>query len=305
MRSVLFSLLFLASVGQAQPLASHSVGSLLEVRLDQVHPTQAVVGFDEIYSKLGNIAANRTVLFDEYCSSNGQGKAAKVPEAASVQDPSSFQCESAVGTHPEDMKSVAIGPGDQLYLTDGHHSFTLLWEQPGAGPGLKMWVKIVADYSDSATPAAFWQRMQAAHKVWLKDGKGQPIQAGQLPSQLGLENLQNDPYRSLVAFVKKAAYDKPMSAQVAPEFLEFYWGDWLRPQLPLATLDLSSVDGYRAALVAVGKLMVSAGASTPIDNGFTAEQLGGMAKFKEKALDKNMTEKVTVAVAYKSKLAPR
>lgn len=306
MRSVLFCLLLpWAFAAHAQAMASHPVGSLIEVRLDQVHPTQAVVGFDEIYSKLGSIAADRSVLFDEYCNSNGQGKAAQVPSAANIQNPASFKCNSAVGTHPEDMKSVAVGPGDQLYLTDGHHSFTLLWEQPGAGPSLKMWVRVVADYSDSATPAAFWQRMQAAHKVWLKDGNGQPLQAGQLPARLGLKNLQNDPYRSLVGFLRKAAYSKSQSAEVAPEFLEFYWGDWLRPQLPLAALDLNSVDGYRSALLAAGKLMVAAGASTTIDNGFTAEQLGGMAKLKEKALEKNITEKVAAAVAYKSTLTGR
>lgn len=35
-------------------------------------------------------------------------------------------------------------------------------------------------------------------------------------------------YILLGSFTRKVGYDKPHSGDVAPEFLEFYWGNWLR-----------------------------------------------------------------------------
>ena len=38
-----------------------------------------------------------------------------------------------------------------------------------------MWVKVDANYSDTGTAAAFWQRMVDERKAWLRDGQNQPI----------------------------------------------------------------------------------------------------------------------------------
>ena len=160
------------------------------------------------------------------------------------------------------MKTVVIGPEGRLYLTDGHHTFTTLSEQPEGGATLPMWVKVTDNFSDSPDLASFWRRMQAARKVWLNDGQGQAITPEQIPAQLGLATLDDDPYRALVYFTREVAYDKPRSGDVAPEFLEFYWGNWLREQLNLSDYDLRDKGDYRDAIgeaAIVGKQQQTAG----------------------------------------------
>lgn len=297
----LLSLLLCLCAVQAQALSTHKPGDLVEVSLDQLHPTQAVVGFDQVYYKLGRFADQRSKLFDEYCETNGQGESAKVPADADLLRPASFACQDPVGTHPEDMKTAVIGPAGQLYLTDGHHTFTTLWEQPGVGAQLKMWVKVTDDFSDTPNSTAFWQRMQKAHKVWLKDGNGQSINATQLPEHLGLKNLQNDPYRSLVYFTRDAAYAKPDSTAITPEFLEFYWGDWLRGELNISRFDLGDRRGYREALESASNKIVNLAPSDKVgDSGFTAKQLGAFSFVKRKVLHKTISEKLPYVLDYKA-----
>ncbi|MEB0043243.1 ParB/Srx family N-terminal domain-containing protein [Pseudomonas sp. MH10] len=286
---------------QAQALSTHKPGELVEVSLDQLHPTQAVIGFDQIYYKLGRFAEQRSKLFDEYCETNGQGDSSRVNTASNLLDLASFDCQSPVGTHSKGMKTVVMGPGGAFYLTDGHHTFSTLWDQPGAGPQLKMWVKVTDDFSDSADSATFWTRMQHAHKTWLKDGNGQSINPSQLPEHLGLKNMQNDPFRSLVYFTRGASFGKPSSAGVTPEFLEFYWGSWLRAQLDIAPFDLGERSGYRKALQAASALMVALpGTALVGDSGFNARQLGGYSSVNSKALRKTVHDKLPYVIAYKA-----
>lgn len=297
------ALLFSLSATQALALAKTDAGAVIQVSLEQLHPTQTVVGYDQIYYNLGRFARHPDKLFDEYCQSNGQGGARHVPKDADLLHPDSFECDGKVGAHPKEMKTVVIGPGGQLYLTDGHHTFTTLWEQPGAGPQLKMWVRVSADYSDSPDLATFWQRMNKAHRVWLKDGNGQQIKAQQLPEHLGLQNLQNDPLRSLVYFVRGAAYGRPSSKGAAPEFLEFYWADWLRPQVNLARFDLGKRRDYHRALTTVGKLMTSLNANAKVGNsGLTVLQLGGQGLLDSEVLDETVARKLPVMLDYKAGL---
>lgn len=278
-------------------------GELIQVPLQQLHPTQAVVGYDQIYYKLGRFQAEPNKLFDEYCETNGQGEAAGVPAGAQVNDPQSFECQQAVGTYPGEMKTVVVGPGGQLYLTDGHHTLTVFWEQPGAGPAQQMWLRVTDNFSDSPDLAAFWQRMREQRKVWLQDGNGQPVSVDALPAQLGLSALGNDPYRALVYFTREAAYDKPRSGSIAPEFLEFYWGQWLRGQLDLNRYDLTDKGDYRDALLAASRLMVAQPADQPLGNsGFTAQQLGGYPAIDRKELGKTTQRKLPHVVKYKQGL---
>ncbi|MFI8744634.1 ParB/Srx family N-terminal domain-containing protein [Pseudomonas sp. NPDC077186] len=275
-------------------------GELLQVRLEQLHPTQAAVGHDQIHYKLARFASEPQKLFDEYCEANGQGESSRVPKGADLHRPDSFACQGEVGSRAGEMKTVVVGPGGQLFLTDGHHTFTSLWEQPGAGAQLRMWVKVTDNFSDSADLAAFWQRMQAARKVWLRDGAGQPLQPRQLPAQLGLANLGDDPYRALVYFTREVAYDKPRSGEVAPEFLEFYWGNWLRERLDLSRFDLRERGGYRDAVQAAAELMVALPAEERVgDSGFMARELGGYAAIDRKELNKVASRKLSLLVGYK------
>ena len=288
---------------QAQAFSTPQPGQVIEVALEQLHPTQAVVGFDQIYYSLGLFADKPAKVFDEYCETNGQGEAGKVPDKADLHQPDSFTCKDPVGTHPEDMKTVVVGPAGQLYLTDGHHSFTTLWEVPGGGPRLNMWVKVTDDFSDSPDLATFWQRMEAARKVWLKDNRGQALPAEQLPAHLGFKNLQDDTFRSLVYFTRKAAYGKPNEGAIAPEFLEFYWGNWLRTQIDLGQYNLNKKGGYKGAIEAVAKRMVSLAPGAMVgDSGFTARQLGGMTQLDRDELEKTFDKKVPYVIDYRKSL---
>lgn len=295
------ALLLCGVVAQAQAFSTPKPGQVIEVALEQLHPTQAVVGFDQIYYSLGLFADKPAKAFDEYCETNGQGEAATVPKGADLHKPSSFTCKDPVGTHPDDMKTVVVGPGGQLYLTDGHHSFTTLWEVPGGGPRLKMWVKVTDDFSSSPTMASFWQRMEAARKVWLKDNQGQALPPEQLPAHLGFKNLQDDTFRSLVYFTRKAAYGKPNAGEIAPEFLEFYWGNWLRTQIDPGAFNLNKKGGYKDAIEAVAKRMVSLAPGSQVgDSGFTAHQLGGMTKLDRDELEKTFDKKVPYVIDYRN-----
>ncbi|WP_455824457.1 ParB/Srx family N-terminal domain-containing protein [Pseudomonas graminis] len=294
------ALLLCVLTAQAQAFSTPKPGQVIEVALDHLHPTQAVVGFDQIYYSLGLFADKPEKIFDEYCETNGQGKADKVPKKADLRRPDSFTCKDPLGTHPEDMKTVVVGLAGQLYLTDGHHSFTTLWEAPGAGPQLKMWVRVTDDFSNSPDLATFWQRMQAARKVWLKDNQGQTLTPNELPAQLGFKHLQDDRFRSLVYFTRKAAYDKPDDGAVAPEFLEFYWGNWLRTQIDLSQYNLNKKGGYKDAIEAVAKRMVSLAPGSQVgDSGFTAHQLGGMTQLDRDELEKTFDKKVPYVIDYR------
>jgi len=301
LQSGLLALLLCVVTAQVQAFSTPKPGQVIDVALEQLHPTQAVIGFDQIYYKLGLFAGSRSKLFDEYCETNGQGKADKVPKKADLQKPDSFTCKDPVGTHPADMKTVVVGPAGQLYLTDGHHTFSSFWEQPGAGAKLKMWVRVTDDFSDSPNLATFWQRMEQGRKVWLKDSQGKTIAPTQIPAHLGFKDLEDDTFRSLVYFARKASYGKPTSEAVVPEFLEFYWGGWLRSQIDLTAFNLNKKGGYSDAIEAVAKLMVTLAPGAPVgDSGFTAQQLGGFTSLNRKELEKTFEEKVPYVIDYRN-----
>lgn len=294
------ALLLALACTQALAFTGPKPGDVVEVSLEQVHPTQAVIGFDQVYYKLERFAKDRQKLFDEICETNGQDEAKAIKPDADPLKPDSYTCKDEPNAHPDKMKTVVVGPGGQFYLTDGHHTFSTLWEQPGAGPQMKMKVLITDDFSDSADMPAFWARMEKARKVWLKDGNGQAISPAQLPAHVGLQAMHNDILRSIVYFVRGAAYDKPKSGKVSPEFLEFYWADWLRDRLVLADFNLSERSGYHRALQAASDLMVEGPLSKPVGAGMTAKQLGGFKSVKRKVLTKTADEKLPYVIDYKA-----
>ncbi len=296
----------LSSPALAQDYSASQPGELLQVPLQALHPTQAAVGYDQIYYKLGRFAQERNKLFDEYCEANGQGESAKVPSDADLHRPESFSCQDRVGARGSEMKTVVIGPGGRLFLTDGHHTFTVLLEHPKGGENLNMWVRVTDNFSDSADMAGFWQRMAQARKVWLKDGNGLVIDPQRIPERLGLQHLANDPYRALVYFTREVGYDKPRSGEVAPEFLEFYWGNWLRSVLPLDEYDLSDRGDYRDAVEAAAKKMVALAPDDSVgDSGFKARELGGYSSVDRKELNKVAGRKLNYATSYKKSLGTK
>ncbi|WP_063585346.1 ParB/Srx family N-terminal domain-containing protein [Achromobacter ruhlandii] len=247
-------------------------GDVLKVRIEELRPTQAAIGYDQIYYKLGRWQGdfnrptwaadpakqldylNRTVgkKFSDYCEDMGATTSQPFTtiaqlQAARLDQPATFGCTAAMGADPASLKTVVVGWDGNLYLTDGHHTFSSLREIADGGPKLPVWVKVDANYSTVGTAAAFWQRMVDERKAWLRDGQNQPITVDQLPTRLGIANaqeaggMQEDRYRSLVYFTRDIAY----SNGNLPEFAEFLWGDWLRRQV--AGGQLAGLDQYAMA----------------------------------------------------------
>lgn len=241
-----------------QAYLTAKTGDVLKVRIEELRPTQAAIGYDQIYYKLGRWQGdfarptwianptqqldylNRTVgkKFSDYCEDMGATGAVAFTsiaqlQAARLDKPDSFGCTAAPGSDPTNLKTVVIGWDGNLYLTDGHHTFSSLREIFDGGPKLPVWVKVSANYSTLGTSSAFWQRMVDERRAWLRDGQNQPITVDQLPSRVGIANaqeaggMQEDRYRSLVYFTRDIAY----SNGSLPEFAEFLWGDWLRRQV--------------------------------------------------------------------------
>lgn len=261
-------------------------GDLLQAPLKDFHPTQPAIGKDQIYYKLGRYAKNLdspNKKYDDYCEDMGQGSATKatVTVTSTLGNSSSFSCKDPVGKTLTSMKSAVIGPQGKLYLTDGHHSFTSYRETPDGGLDMKVWVRVLANYSNLQSMDTFWNKMKANNYVWLKDGgnNNAAITPDQLPSQLGLANFSNDPYRSLIYFTRDIGYSPPAGGT---EFLEFYWGDWMRSNasgLGNITSQMTDFQTYLGAVQTAANAMVALPAGSVVSGGKTTTDLGKLDTF--------------------------
>ncbi|WP_322047192.1 ParB/Srx family N-terminal domain-containing protein [Paraburkholderia sp. J67] len=266
-----------------------TANQVLDVTLGDLHPTQAALGYDQIYYKLGRYEADITKEFDDFCADEGlTGLASSGSSASStLTDATSYTCTVTDTTQRDTtvLNPVVIGPnGDTLYLTDGHHGSSTYYEVPNGGPTVHVHV-VVKDNLSAYSGSTFWAEMQSRGYTRLKDANGAAITPEQLPSGLGLKlGMQNDVYRSLVYFTRDIGYSKPTPST---DFLEFYWADWLRTTFPLTgyTLtklgttdpDPATVDtGYLNAVWNASTKMV---ASTDGEiEGKTGAQLGRLAQ---------------------------
>ncbi len=122
-------------------------GEVISVTLSELKPTQPSVGYDQIYYKLGRYQHDAEKQFDEICEANGQKGVSKFDAQSQPAVATSFQCKAPVGTERQDMKTVVIAPNNQLYLTDGHHTFNTFWHMDGGAAHSRFmcwWTKIIA-----------------------------------------------------------------------------------------------------------------------------------------------------------------
>jgi autotransporter-associated beta strand protein len=172
-----------------------SAGTLLSVHVDSIMPTQMDEGLSEVGKKtaawdlLGTIPANGIIN-------------------AQTTTPAAVENVLLTGG---DIEPVVIGPGGQLYLTDGHHTFTALQNSIWGATNPVVYVVVIANYS-GLSESAFWTQMEASNFVLpLADGVVQTLNVGSgspLPTTLALNNgnnsgMQSDPYRGLEYSVLK------------------------------------------------------------------------------------------------------
>lgn len=269
-----------------------AVGDLVEVSLAELHPTQPSLGYDEVFYRLGRYtlgAGAADSLLDAWCATNGQQALKSAETTATVQDSGSFSCAVAVGSEtPESlvaMKTAVVGPGGRLYLTDGHHTLTSLWEAPGGGPDTRIRVRIAGNLTGEQ-PDRFWPEMTARGWTWLKDADGNAVTPEQLPSSLGIKQFANDRYRGVLYFVRDVGYRQDDNS---PAFQEFYWGQWLRgqsdPELQPGDPTPTEMPAYLRLITDIGAAMVALPADAPVAGGLDATALGKLEGFGQQAFD--------------------
>jgi hypothetical protein len=256
-----------------------AAGDLVDVKLADLHPTQAVLGIDEVYYKLGRYQAGKDLInkrFGDWCEANGQQDVLAAMVGSGLDKPASFSCMVPLGSETpatvDPMKTVVIGRGGRLYLVDGHHTFTAFMESPDGGANMQVRVRVLANLSRMG-PREFWREMETSDWVWLRDENNLPIEVEDLPGSLGIGNFRNDDYRSLVYFMRDIAYRQ--NAQNA-NYQEFHWGAWLRtnPAFDLGTYDLADLTQYLDAVKRAAELMSALSDTDVVDGCLTAKALG-------------------------------
>ncbi|QBH95164.1 hypothetical protein EKN56_01310 [Limnobaculum zhutongyuii] len=287
-------------------------GDIIQVRLDELHPTQIAVGKLQIAGDLDEYTRKPEKLFAELCKVQGAGKLKQQTKFSSPEDPSSYRCSLPAGTDKSAMNTVDIGPGGKIYLTDGHHAFNSFWEASGGDISLSVLVgqNLSRDATGNpVTQAQFEQKMAELKHFLPIDAKGNAITFAQLPSSLGLKLFQDDPWRSMLYYLRGISYDKsdnnldPKTGQPYPEvpFLEFYWGQLLNSKMNLAQYSLSELDGYINALKDAAKIMTELSPEQRVgDSGKSAAELGKLDKIHKKKLKKlsEPDSKLAKALAY-------
>ena len=140
--------------------------ALYSVSVDSISPTQLNEGYSEVGKK--------TAGFD-------------------LLAPSQLQANLLT-----DIEPVIIGPGGQLYLTDGHHTFTALEKSIYGASNPTVFVNVIANYSNLTT-AQFFAMLEANNDLLpLDKGAPQTVNLGTgAPIPTMLTALTNDPYRGL------------------------------------------------------------------------------------------------------------
>ena len=282
---LLLALLFSATQVSATTLSSNiKAGEIALVKISQLHPTQASVGYREMDYKEKRYHDDQKKMFADYCESAGQKGVAKFDQHSTLTNLTSFSCKLPVGSQPNEMKTAVIAPNNELYLTDGHHTFTNFAAL--SGQNTPVYVRITDDFRSLKTMPQFWETMQEKHLVWLDTPTGD-IKPSELPKTLTRSEMQNDEYRSLMYYLRDIGFKKPNNP---PPFLEFYWGKWLQKQLPLTDFDLNTKQGYAKVITAAAEKMTSIPLNTIIaetETGpVTAEQMGSLKKVNKKELNK-------------------
>lgn len=276
-------------------------GDVIQIQLNQVIPTQPSVGYDQVFYKLGRFEHDKKKLFDEICEANGQrGLESFDKQSSNAHDAATFECKEAVGERQKDMKTIVIAPNGDYYLTDGHHTFNVFWTMPEGGADFPVHVVVDKDYRNLDSMDSFWDAMIADGNTWLFDSEGKQILPTGLPESLGLDNFENDSYRSLMYFSRDVGWNKPK--QPVP-FLEFYWSKEVRQKIDLNEYDLDTKAGYTQAITDVSNFLLSLDTNNVGGSNKSVKEMGQFDSFQQKGLDKLLREgkgKVTYMINYKT-----
>lgn len=264
------TLLFCGYAVFAQP--QWQTNSLIDTTLGQLRPTQSVIAHDQVNYKLALYQHNRQALFADLCEAAGWGKKVSLTADSEPDKPASYRCDNAGNKDRklQQLKTAVLGPDQQLYLTDGHHSFSAFFDMPQGGADFPVTVLLTAVYDETESDV-FWQRLQQQGHAWLYNAAGTAFTHAQLPKQLGRASLQNDPYRAAMYFLRGGVWAKP---EPAIPFVEFYWAQYLRQQSGLQFPGYYSAAEYLQWLERIHSHLAGLTATTKVFAGFNAADLG-------------------------------
>ncbi len=120
---------------------------------------------------------------------------------------------------------IVFGPRCELWLVDGHHLARALLL---AGV-LEAPFQLLGDLSSLSDPE-FEKEMRSRNWVWLFDEQDRPVTFQDLPVQL--EDMKDDPYRSLAWKMKKEGVYRDLSEP----FQQFHWARFYRRFITLELL---------------------------------------------------------------------
>jgi hypothetical protein len=164
------------------------VGKLHEVEIHKLRPTQITVGLIEVHDK-----------------------------RVKLESLKKHEQQDFLLAHPI---PAVWGPDGKLYITDHHHLGRACCEAD-----VETGFFSIEDDFSKVPIAQFWPRMNEAKWVHPINQHGDPRPFTDIPDHL--EQLINDPYRSLAGYVRNAGgYDKTPTA-----FAEFLWADFFRPRV--------------------------------------------------------------------------
>jgi len=132
---------------------------------------------------------------------------------------------------------AVLGPRQQIYIIDHHHlGLALLRERV-----TEVWVAMLDDLS-GVDRDLFWRVMEFRSWAHPFDARGRRRDYRRIPRRL--QDLQDDPYRSLAARVREAGG----YAKSPVPFAEFLWADYLRTRIDTAQLRRRPRRALREAL---------------------------------------------------------
>ncbi len=130
---------------------------------------------------------------------------------------------------------VVFGPGNAFFVIDHHHTAAALLKagkDRGECEVVNDEKNLPRSFTTSRDEKAFWHTLIEKKLVCLEDENGVeiPHTDQDLPPRLPrlLAQMPDDPYRSLVWLVRENG--GICKGKDAPDFLEFSWADWFRPQ---------------------------------------------------------------------------
>ena len=166
------------------------MSKLYEIKVHRLHPTQITVGMAEVLEKKTQLAELHSDRLRDF-----------------------------LADHP--MPAVE-GPDDKLYITDHHHLARAIVDAK-LPSGFFL---VEADFSALALDQ-FWLAMARNSWVHPYDEHGVLLTFADIPNKV--DNLKDDPYRSVAGFVRNAGgYQKTAAA-----FAEFQWANFLRARVAI------------------------------------------------------------------------